>query len=521
MNRWGTIVVLLILAGAAFALRWPALDQRPFHNDEAVNAVKFGELWENGIYRYDPHEYHGPTLHYATWALNRLTGSPPLSQFTETRFRSLALLCGVGLILLLPLLRDALGDSGLLWAALFAAISPAMVFYSAYFIHEMLLVFFTLLALASAWRYWRSRRLGWALLAGAALGAMHATKETFVITLACATMALALNLFYSWKLNAADAPAKAPRLPWGHLLAALAVWLFVAALFFTSFFANAGGLLDSVRTYLPWLQRAGGDSPHIHPWWFYLQRLAFFHPAKGPVWTEVLIVILALYTAIAAFRHRGLPGTSYGLARFLALFTVLLAIAYSFISYKTPWCLLNFWIGAILLAGIGAAGLLASLPNHRVRLGLRCILFAGSVHLAVLSWQTGVTYATDRRNPYVYSQTSPDLRNLLNRIGQFAVASPDGTNLLLKVIASDSDYWPLPWYLRQYRNTGWYDTLPTDPYASVMVVSARLRADLDEKQTHLMIGYFQLRPEVFLECYVEKNLWIRYLEKNPPKPDPE
>jgi hypothetical protein len=52
-------------------------------------------------------------------------------------------------------------------------------------------------------------------------------------------------------------------------------------------------------------------------------------------------------------------------------------------------------------------------------------------------------------------------------------------------------------------------------------VSARLRADLDEKQTHLMIGYFQLRPEVFLECYVEKNLWIRYLEKNPPKPDPE
>ena len=78
MNRWGTIVVLLILAGAAFALRWPALDQRPFHNDEAVNAVKFGELWENGIYRYDPHEYHGPTLHYATWALNRLTPALPV-----------------------------------------------------------------------------------------------------------------------------------------------------------------------------------------------------------------------------------------------------------------------------------------------------------------------------------------------------------------------------------------------------------------------------------------------------------
>jgi predicted membrane-bound mannosyltransferase len=36
-----------------------------------------------------------------------------------------------------------LGRAETLWAALYLAISPAMVFYSRYYIHEMLLVFFT------------------------------------------------------------------------------------------------------------------------------------------------------------------------------------------------------------------------------------------------------------------------------------------------------------------------------------------------------------------------------------------
>jgi hypothetical protein len=34
-----------------------------------------------------------------------------------------------------------------------------------------------------------------------------------------------------------------------------------------------------------------------------------------------------------------------------------------------------------------------------------------------------------------------------------------------------------------------------------------------------MVGYFQLRPQVFLELYVELELWKAYLVKNPPKAD--
>src|SRR6266436_8583667 len=95
------------------------------------------------------------------------------------RRRVLKKLFGLGMILLLPLIADGLGRKGTIWAAVFTAISPAFVFYSRYYIHEMLLVFFAFLALAAGWRYWRTRRIGWVLLAGAGLGLMHAIQETF------------------------------------------------------------------------------------------------------------------------------------------------------------------------------------------------------------------------------------------------------------------------------------------------------------------------------------------------------
>ncbi len=36
------------------------------HNDEGVNAMKFRALYVNNNYKYDPNEFHGPTLPYLT-----------------------------------------------------------------------------------------------------------------------------------------------------------------------------------------------------------------------------------------------------------------------------------------------------------------------------------------------------------------------------------------------------------------------------------------------------------------------
>jgi predicted membrane-bound mannosyltransferase len=119
----------------------------------------------------------------------------------------------------------------------------------------------------------------------------------------------------------------------------------------------------------------------------------------------------------------------------------------------------------------------------------------------------------------VYAQTSPDLLNLVRRVEGLAREHPQGSNMLVKVMTADGDCWPLPWYLRNLNQVDWRDQVPADPYAPVMMVSAQLHAGLDEKKTHVMVGYFQLRPQVFLELYVELDLWQRWLAKNPPKPD--
>src|SRR5438876_9820794 len=157
MNRWSALAVLLAIAGA-LALRVPKLDTRPLHNDDAVNAVKVSELWQQGRYAYDPDEHHGPTLHYATLPFLWLSGARNSDDLDDATLRLAPVVFGVGLILLLPLLANGLGCQAVVWAAMFTAISPAMVFYSRYLIDEMPLAFFTALTLGAGWRYahWRS-----------------------------------------------------------------------------------------------------------------------------------------------------------------------------------------------------------------------------------------------------------------------------------------------------------------------------------------------------------------------------
>src|SRR3954447_25954208 len=205
MNKRFTLALLLI-AGLALVFRCVLLNERPMHNDEAVNGIKFGELYSHGTYKYDPEEYHGPTLEYSTLLFERLTAAPDFSHLSEARLRLVTALFGVGMVLLLPLLVDGIGRPALFGPPVFPSIPPAMVFYSRYYIHEMLLIFFALLALAAGWRYWRTRKLGWALLCGASVGLMHATKETFIISLVCAGLALALNQVWNRLLDASGVP---------------------------------------------------------------------------------------------------------------------------------------------------------------------------------------------------------------------------------------------------------------------------------------------------------------------------
>ena len=166
------------------------------HADESVGAARFRRLWQDRHYTYNPNEFHGPTLPYATLPAAWLTAPASFADTAEATYRIVPVLFGAGLVLLLWLLGDALGRPAAVCAAVLTAISPAMVFYSRYYIHETLLLFFTLAAVGTGWRYLRTGKLGWCLAAGACFGLMQATKETSVLVY-CA-MAIALGLSWLW-----------------------------------------------------------------------------------------------------------------------------------------------------------------------------------------------------------------------------------------------------------------------------------------------------------------------------------
>jgi uncharacterized protein (TIGR03663 family) len=548
----------LIAAAVAIALayRLPRLDERPMHTDEAVHAWKFNELWTQGKYEYDPEDYHGPTLYFATLPVMWLSGAATYADASEATFRIVPVLFGVGLILLLPLVADGIGRSAAAVAGLLVAISPAMSFYSRYYIQETLLAFLAFALIACGWRYVRSRRAGWLLAAGAAAGLMHATKETCVISLSAMAGAGAV-IWLRWRSepqrhrgtekaiesNNAVTLAYAPRrqerrrarVLW---IAAFALGALISVAMYSNLFRSTQGPLNSMLTYFNYFDRAGNFGLHDHPPLYYLKMLVWTQYRPGPVWSEALILGLAAVGIVAAFLPTGRrrraasadrpgatthPRSNSGdprFLRFLALYALLLIAVYSAIPYKTPWCMLQFLHPLILLAGIGVVALFRGAHRiaggsfirhspfairHSLTFALAAALPAGVAHLGRLAWLTNFRFHTDYRNPYVYAHPTRDVVRLGDWVERLAAVHPDGDAMLVQVVADDC--WPLPWYLRRLGSVGYWDRPPERLLAPVIIVDDKLQPAVAARLEGYRVYHYGLRPDAMLYVYVCESLW--------------
>ena len=178
------LIVLALGLGSFYRLH--DLGGRPMHTDEAVLGMKLADYTQSGHFEYDPKDHHGPALHLVSRVWGKLAGWGTAATWTEADLRSVSVLCGLGLLLVTLLFRDALGRLGAALAMLMSAVSPMMVFYSRYFIMEMQLTLLVAISLAGFWRYSQGGSRLWLLLAGCSLGFQHATKETFIINIAAA-----------------------------------------------------------------------------------------------------------------------------------------------------------------------------------------------------------------------------------------------------------------------------------------------------------------------------------------------
>ena len=440
MRYWLAVSAVLILAGA---LRIWRLDIRPMHGDEAVHAYRFGQLLEANNYRYDPTEFHGPTLNYFTLIPALFSGQHTYACLTEITLRIVPVFFGLILVLLPLLLVDGLGRPVAVIAAALTAISPAFVFYSRYYIPEMLLVYFTFGMIVCGYRYAHSPKWHWALRIGVLAALCFATKETSIIAFGAVIVALAIVL-----LTRKDGRAVLNLVRPGHLVLAIIGAIIVWGLFYSSFFKNPTGLIDSFRTYAIYFERAGHNRLHIHPWYYYLQLLIYSKAGMGPPWTEGFIVVMALVGLIFIVSGRGVTGLDLNLLKFIACYTVIMTIVYSAIPYKTPWCLLSFYQGMILLAAVAVVAVLKSLGRLLSRVIVAAFFATFATDLVLQAFVANFISFAEPGNPYVYAHPTKYVRRIARRVEEVSRAYPGGRDMPVLVVCPDGDYWPLPWYLR-------------------------------------------------------------------------
>jgi predicted membrane-bound mannosyltransferase len=117
----------------------------------------------------------------------------------------------------------------------------------------------------------------------------------------------------------------------------------------------------------------------------------------------------------------------------------------------------------------------------------------------------------DTRYVYVYAHTTRGMLDLvkeIDRIGHERAGGQTGITIV------SPDYWPLPWYLRNYSRVGYYGRLApsTEP---IIIANTNQQPDIEanfrdlyqQVRSHQEDGAFDLRPGVRLLLYERrKNL---------------
>ncbi|HXI74746.1 MAG TPA: flippase activity-associated protein Agl23 [Pyrinomonadaceae bacterium] len=517
-RAWRLSALAILLVGAF--LRLVKLSLVPLHHDEGVNGNFLVTLVREGKYFYDPQNYHGPTLYYFSaiipWIVRFFGGKAAGDTYGLTTFniRLVTVAFGVATIWLALLLRKRIGEIGALSAAALIAISPGAVYLSRYFIHESLFVFFTFGIVVAALKYYDTGRSVYLILASISTALMVATKETWIMNGPVLLIALVTTSVYFRLRNQIDRKRTIDELSFREslqstidrlggpiqittvALVAFAVFILVAVFFYSSFFTNyPKGVADALKTLNLWRQRT---HEHEHSWYQYIYWLVL---EEG-----VVMVLAGIGTLIAVWR------ADNRLALFLALWSFGLLAAYSLVGYKTPWISLNFIVPLALTSGYTLDVAYRKLREYQQAqlLLIPAVLIAGFCGYQL--YQLNFVHYDDDQLPYVYAHTKRQMLTMLDEIDRIAQKNGTGTDTGIAIVSPD--YWPAPWYFRDYKKVGYYGNLvPTNEPIIIgsMAQEEQLKTNYSDRYDRLNSGLdengdYPLRPGVDLLLYVRRDV---------------
>jgi uncharacterized protein (TIGR03663 family) len=477
-RSWRAAIVCLL--GTAVLLRLVALDLKPFHHDEGVNGFFLLKLARPPhVYRYDPANYHGPTLYYLAWAASAVFG------LTTFALRLVPALGGVLTIALMLPLRRHLGDVATLVAMALLVLSPGAVFHSRYFIHESILVCATLGVVVGVLDHLGGRTTRGIMVAAMSVAMMTATKETWFISLGVMACAAAGTIVLC-RISVPRAVASLA-VPFRVIVSALVVLVGVNLLFYSSFFTNPDGLRDFFRAYDFWSKT--GEAAHLRPWYGYVDWL---------VKTDLPLLVGGVGGALlAAWRREN------ALAVFAGLWGVGIVAAYSLIPYKTPWLILNFLPPFALASGY----LVSWLLSFRARSVREVTLaWSGIALIATIYQSVALNFFRydDPRSPYVYAQTSRETLALVRTVFDLVNRAPAPAPVVVMVPAAYQ--FPLPWYFRNLPAgyPGGVEALAEG--VAIVTQPQEVEATRVLGERFVRVGMFELRPGINLVVFASSSV---------------
>jgi len=485
----------LILALAAF-LRFLLLGIKPPHFDEGINGWFVDQVMKNGFYRYDPTNYHGPLHFYVLLLFQSLFGR------NVWALRLPVVLVSIACVWLALKFEPLVGRAVSRIAALAMAVSPGFVFYGRYAIHEVWLQLFSMIFILGLLGLWRRGTLTYLWYAGMGLTGMILTKETYAIHVACALLAIP-TLAASYALNRVpDVKPEKQTWSWIDLAMVVIVGGFAVIFFYSGTFFNWSGVKGLYLAFKAWTETGAAGHGHEKAWDYWLKIM-------GPTW-EVgradflgyeLPMLVGLILCLFCQKFKDLS------LRYLAIYGVGSFVAYSYVKYKTPWCVISF--GWPFLFVFGGAILLVR-PKH-LRLAQRIIGVLLAISLGSSIW-LNYFRCSSPDEPYAYVQTYNDMFKLTKPLLTLAKRDPSNYHLIGHLIRSS--VYPLPWVLGDFDRVGYYEgSMPPNLDGDFLLVQQDKIKDVESKlkgtyYTEMMtLRNYQDPSKIFFSANVFKDVF--------------
>lgn len=501
-----------LILGLAVFLRLLLLGVKPPHFDEGINGWFVDQMTKNGFYRYDPTNYHGPLHFYVLWLAQTLLGR------NLWALRLPVVLVSIACVWLTLKFEPLVGRTVSRMAALAMAVSPGFVFYGRYSIHEVWMLFFTMLFVFGLLGLWKFGTRSYLWCTGIGLAGMILSKETYIIHLGCALLAVPCTWLTQWYPIVFR---RRPKNVVGGISARWFIPVFIAVMlagFFlprpwTIYLPLIAGLCTLVAIFTPRnlifaLKRATypSDANPAKQSWDYVDLavvacagvglIIFFYSGTFFHWSGVK----GLYEAYMPWFATGSEGHGHekpwyywlkimapsgdfsradclgyelpalaGLIlclfslrlrsvslRYLAIYGVGMLMAYSIVHYKTPWCIINIIWPFLFIFGTTEV----IIPSTYKALGYILSSVLISVSLLSTVWLNYFHCTTDTE-PYVYVQTYNDIYKLTDPLLTLARRDPIFYQLTGHIIRASP--YPLPWILDDFPKVGYYEHQNSPP----------------------------------------------------------